>query len=95
MNAPQIKNVQRAYQIYRTHMTLSIKDIMEIFDVGKTTAAILKSVAKKYEVSIGLAEYNESTVWTEEAFKAWGIDKNKLYERIKELEENDKNLFKK
>lgn len=95
MNIPQIKDIKKAYEIYQTRTTLSRQDIRELFGVGNTYAGLLKSVALQHEKDIGFVQYSTKTVRTEEAFEAWGIDIERIEKRIREFEENDKNLFKK
>jgi hypothetical protein len=86
MNIPQIKDIRKAYEIYQTRVGLSRADIEELFGVGRTYAGRLKAMAKEYEKSKGLPEYSVTTVRTEEAFEAWGLDIKRIRRRARELE---------
>ena len=86
MNIPQLKDVRKAYEIYLTKVALSRKDIEELFGIGSTYAGKLKNVAKAYEKEKGLPEHSVTTVRTDEAFLAWGLDIKRIRKRARELE---------
>ena len=86
MNIPQIKDIRKAYEIYTTRVSLSRTDIEELFGVGRTYAGRLKRIAKEREIAKGLPEFSSTTVRTEEAFEAWGLDIKRIRRRARELE---------
>ena len=90
MNIPQLPDVRVAYEMYLTKTGLTRKDIEVLFGVGKTYAGRLKALAKEYEKSKGLKEYSVTTVRTEEAFKAWGLDIRRITRRATALRKEEK-----
>ena len=83
MNIPQLKDVKKAYEIYMTRVTLSTKDIQELFGVAHTYANRLRIVAKEKEIEKGLPQFSTTCVRTDEAFKTWGLDIRQIRRRAK------------
>lgn len=82
MRIPQIASVKKAAEIYYKNLTLSSKDIGELFGgIGHDKIAQLKRIAKEQMEKDGIPSYNAFDVSTIAAFKAWGIDVEELTKR--------------
>lgn len=90
-NIPRIDNILKVIKTYYGKLELGTSDIAELFNIGKNKALRLKRAVQEYMIANELPIINANYVDTEEAFKVWGIDINKLekrYEKLKKYESN-------
>ena len=90
MRIPVIQDLENAIRMYYGLYELRTTDIKNLFGkIGLARAKELKDLAKQYVKENNLPELNASTVDTEAAFLAWGLDIRKLEMRYKKLRKLD------
>ncbi len=86
MNIPQIASVETAVRIYNERFCLYNKDIRELFPgIGPTTVARLKDVARAEASLRGMLQYDNRSVLTRCAYRAWGLDIDRLEHMLQKL----------
>ncbi len=92
VRVPQINNVETAVLTYYAKVSLSNKDIKDLFgNISSSTVYKLKLKAKAQQEEDERMSYNSSTVDTESAYKAWGLDIDELERRLTKLRKLKKN----
>ena len=91
---PVIRDLENAIRMYYSLYELRTTDIKALFGgISSGRAKDLKEYAKRYVKENGLPELNASTVDTEAAFKAWGLDISNLEMRHRKLMKLDKETY--
>lgn len=85
-NIPKIASVKTAVTIFYTNNELGNGEIKELFDCSTTKAQQLKNFAQEYARSIKSMPRCKAYVSTELAFKAWGLEIDKLEAKLKKAE---------
>lgn len=86
MNIPNISSVEYAVRLYYSRPWLCNKDIAELFGgICGATIAKLKKLAYAVSTEEQHMLYNNKTVITEDAYKAWGLDIAALERRLNKL----------
>lgn len=86
MNIPNISSVEYAVRLYYSRPWLCNKDIAELFGgICGATIAKLKKLANAASAEENHMLYNNRTVITEDAYKAWGLDIELLERRLNKL----------
>lgn len=92
VRVPQINNVETAVLTYYAKVSLSNRDIKDLFgNISSSTVYKLKLKAKAQQEEDERMSYNSSTVNTESAYKAWGLDIDELERRLTKLRKLKKN----
>ena len=78
MNVPIDVNIDAAVTLYYARHEIDTKDVMQIFNCGKSKAQQLKKAARGVQDFRGVASYNARAVNTEVAFEVWGLDIKRL-----------------
>lgn len=86
VRVPQVRDIETALRLYYERLELSNKDIKELFETSTGTVYRLKAIAKEEMDSMGVPCWNATHVNTEAAYKAWGIDIQKLERNYKRLQ---------
>ena len=81
-----IKDIDTALRIYYQYTEIGIPQIMQLFNVGRSSAGKYKKAALEQQVEDGVKTMNLHTVNTETAYKTWGIDVDDLERRKIKLE---------
>lgn len=83
---PQISSLETAIRIYYERTQLTNSDIRQLFGAkGSATIAKLKDAAREVMRQENAPIWNATTVDTESAYKAWGLDIANLERRYKRL----------
>ena len=86
VRVPQVRDIETVLRIYYERLELSNKDIRTLFETSAGTVYRLKAVAKEEMDAMGLQCWNATHVNTEAAYKAWGIDIERLERNYKRLQ---------
>lgn len=80
-----VPNIETAVRLYYSRTELGNKEIRELFSCGKNSAVTLKKRAKELMAKRAIKCWNAKNVDTETAYQAWGLDIQKLEERLKKI----------
>lgn len=84
---PAFLDLREAVKIYYSKMDLSVKDIIALFGISKSTAVKLKALAMESCREHHTPIWSATRVPTNQAFTAWGYDIAELEARLKKLDE--------
>lgn len=85
VNVPQVADLEIAVRLFYTRNELSTSDICNIFGCSTTTARRLKARGREQMQKDDVPTWNEQCVNTESAFRAWGLDINKIKRNLEQL----------
>lgn len=85
-NIPKIASVKTAVTIFYTNNELGNSEIRELFNCSSTKAQQLKNYAQECVRKTGQMPRCKSHVSTDPAFKAWGLEIEKLEAKLKKAE---------
>lgn len=85
----RVTNIETAVRIYYQYPELSSKEIKELFgkNLSSSTLSKYKNMAKVIQAKRNIYTVGMSTVNTESAYEAWGLDITNLENRLKKLRE--------
>lgn len=86
VRVPQVRDIETALRLYYERLELSNKDIKELFETSAGTVYRLKALAKEEMDAMGIPCWNATHVNTEAAYKAWGLDVQKMERNYKRLQ---------
>lgn len=86
VRVPQVRNIEAALRLYYERLELSNKDIKDLFETSAGTVYRLKALAKEEMDAMGIPCWNATHVNTEAAYKAWGLDVQKMERNYKRLQ---------
>ena len=78
-------NIEKAVETYYSKFELSSKDIMDLLECSRTSAAALKKTAYKQQIEDGRKTFFASNVNTESAYKSWGLDIGEIEKKYRKL----------
>lgn len=86
VRVPQVRDIETALRLYYERLELSNKDIKELFGVAPSTISRLKALVREAQEREGVQCWNATHVNTEAAYKAWGLDIQKMERNYKRLQ---------
>lgn len=86
VRVPQVRNIEAALRLYYERLELSNKDIQGLFGVAPSTISRLKALVREAQERDGIQCWNINHVNTEAAYKAWGLDIQKMERNYKRLQ---------
>lgn len=79
VSIPAVTSLETALKIYYSKLQLDNADIEELFGRhANSTICALKKLARNYMIEHNIISYNSRAVDTEAAYKAWGLDVEKI-----------------
>lgn len=86
VRVPQARDLETALRLYYERLELSNKDIQLLFGVAPSTVSRLKVMVREAQERDGVQCWNATHVNTEAAYKAWGLDIQRLERNYKRLQ---------
>lgn len=85
VRVPQVQSLGLAIRLYYEKVELSVADIVELFGCTRPTARKLRLRGREEMEASGTPTWNEQNVNTECAFRAWGLDIEKMEHSLQRL----------
>lgn len=85
-NIPELGSIKVAVEMYWKKPALRNADIHMLFpNIGKDTVQRLKKLARERTNELKKMQWSSTTVLTEDAFEAWGLNIENLEKRYSKL----------
>lgn len=85
VRVPQVQNLGFAIRLYYEKVELSVADIVHLFGCAQPTARKLRLRGREEMASSDTPSWNEQNVNTECAYRAWGLDIEKMERNLQRL----------